>query len=42
MYLKKYGKLLQEEFIEGKEVQAAVMGSKVLGSNRNKTFQKFL
>lgn len=32
MYLKKYGKLLQEEFIEGKEVQAAVMGRKALGA----------
>jgi len=32
MYLRKYGKLLQEEFIEGKEVQAAVMGSKSLGA----------
>ena len=32
IYLRKYGKLLQEEFIEGKEVQAAVMGSKALGA----------
>jgi len=32
IYLKKYSKLLQEEFIEGKEVQAAVIGSKAVGA----------
>ena len=31
-YLKKYKRLLQEEFIEGKEIQAAVMGSKAIGA----------
>ena len=32
-YLKKYNQLLQEEFIEGKEVQAAVMGKQGNWSN---------
>jgi D-alanine-D-alanine ligase len=40
-YLRKYGKLLQEEFIEGKEVQAAVMGSKALGAIEIKPSRKF-
>ena len=41
MYLRKYRKLLQEEFIEGKEVQAAVMGSKALGAIEIKPSRKF-
>jgi len=40
-YLRKYGKLLQEEFIEGKEVQAAVMGSKALGAIEIKPSRRF-
>jgi len=41
MYLKKYSKLLQEEFIEGKEVQAAVMGNKALGAIEIKPSRNF-
>ena len=41
MYLRKYRKLLQEEFIEGKEVQAAVMGSKALGAIEIKPSRNF-
>ena len=41
MYLRKYGKLLQEEFIEGKEVQVAVMGGKALGAIEIKPSRKF-
>jgi D-alanine-D-alanine ligase len=40
-YLKKYNQLLQEEFIEGKEVQAAVMGSKAIGAIEIKPSRKF-
>ena len=41
IYLKKYGKLLQEEFIDGKEVQAAVMGGKALGAIEIKPSRNF-
>jgi D-alanine-D-alanine ligase len=40
-YLKKYNQLLQEEFVEGKEVQAAVMGSKAIGAIEIKPSRKF-
>ena len=40
-YLKKYKKLLQEEFIEGKEIQAAVMGNKALGAIEIKPSRNF-
>jgi D-alanine-D-alanine ligase len=40
-YLKKYNQLLQEEFIEGKEVQAAVMGSKAIGAIEIEPSRKF-
>ena len=40
-YLKKYKKLLQEEFIEGKEVQVAVMGNKALGAIEIRPKRKF-
>jgi D-alanine-D-alanine ligase len=40
-YLKKYNQLLQEEFIEGKEVQVAVMGSKAIGAIEIKPSRKF-
>jgi D-alanine-D-alanine ligase len=39
--LKKYKKLLQEEFIEGKEVQAAVMGDKPIGAIEIQPKRKF-
>ena len=40
-YLKKYKKLLQEEFIEGKEVQVAVMGNRPLGAIEIQPKRKF-
>ena len=40
-YLKKYNQLLQEEFIEGKEIQAAVIGSKAIGAIEIKPSRKF-
>jgi D-alanine-D-alanine ligase len=40
-YLKKYNQLLQEEFIEGKEVQAAVMGNKAIGAIEIEPSRKF-
>jgi len=39
--LKKYKKLLQEEFIEGKEVQAAVMGDRSIGAIEIQPKRKF-
>jgi len=39
--LKKYKKLLQEEFIEGKEVQVAVMGDKPIGAIEIQPKRKF-
>lgn len=39
--LKKYKKLLQEEFIEGKEVQVAVMGNKSIGAIEIQPKRKF-
>jgi len=40
-YLKKYKKLLQEEFIEGKEVQVAVMSNRPLGAIEIQPKRKF-
>ena len=39
--LKKYKKLLQEEFIDGKEVQAAVMGNRPIGAIEIQPKRKF-
>lgn len=39
--LNKYKQLLQEEFIEGKEVQAAVMGNKAIGAIEIRPNRKF-
>ena len=39
--LKKYKKLLQEEFIEGKEVQVAVMGNRPIGAIEIRPKRKF-
>jgi D-alanine-D-alanine ligase len=40
-YLKKYNQLLQEEFIEGKEIQAAVIGSNAIGAIEIKPSRQF-
>ena len=40
-YLNKYKKLLQEEFIPGKEIQVAVMGKKSLGAIEIQPLRKF-
>jgi len=40
-YIKKYKKLLQEEFIEGKEVQVAVMSNRPLGAIEIQPKRKF-
>ena len=39
--LKRYKKLLQEEYIEGKEIQVAVMGKKAIGAIEIRPLRKF-
>ena len=39
--LKKYKKLLQEEYIEGREIQVAVMGKRAIGAIEIQPFRKF-